>query len=249
MLAKLLPLLVDMPNVVLMHDLSDLRYDMAVPGCQDAGIWKGTNTGAPSFCSGHVFSNVAQAISVLDFTSRNRLALHSAAESLQAEIGHDHAKVSRLKDLLGDDFFSLQAWWFWFTLNEAPSSLPLSFPRYTGPASFTIEGARKHILALQEQVAKLDKGKRELQILFEETGRKQEREIAQLQRQIAQVLVEKQNLENRWNAVHNSISWRLLNKWRRVRNRVAPDRTWLRTLYELVLRPLRVIPPNADARI
>jgi len=108
-LATLLPGLIERPHVVLMHDLSDLRYDMSIPEYQDVEMWKGTNADAPSFCLGHIFSNVAQAISIVDFTSRNRVPLHSAAESLENEIGRDPAKRNTLKELLGDDFYSLRA--------------------------------------------------------------------------------------------------------------------------------------------
>jgi hypothetical protein len=48
---------------------------------------------------------------------------------LNAEIAANPARMATLKDLLGDDLFSLQAHWHWFTLNEAPGEL--YFPPYT----------------------------------------------------------------------------------------------------------------------
>lgn len=48
--------------------------------------------------------------------------------------------------------------------------------------------------------------------------------------------VEKQNLEALWGQVQNSASWRMLNKWRRVRNLLAPENSWHRRLYDSLLR-------------
>lgn len=131
-LAKLLPQLIDKPHLVLMHDMSDTQFETPGPEYGGNSIWKGTNATTPAFWLGRVFSRVAQAISIVDFTSRNQLPLHSAAESLHAEIANSPVRMTELKKLLGPELFSLQAHWFWFTLNEA--STALSFPAYT-PAS------------------------------------------------------------------------------------------------------------------
>lgn len=128
-LGRLLPHLVDKPHRVVMHDICDARYESPSCAYGETGIWRGTNAEEPSFLIGHIFSRVAQTISIIDFTSRNRLPLHSAAESLHTEIANDSSRVKALKELLGDELFSLQALWFWFTLNEAAQAV--EFPRYT----------------------------------------------------------------------------------------------------------------------
>ena len=67
----------------------------------------------------------------------------------------------------------------------------------------------------------------------------EKQELDQKRRQeIAQLLLEERELKNTWNAVQRSASWRVLNKWRHVRNRLGHDRTWLRKLYDVALRPL-----------
>lgn len=126
-IGKLLPELVGKPHLVLMHDMSDTRYEIPSPEYGETGVWKGTNASSPAFWLGNVFSRVAQAISIVDFASRNRLPLHSGAESLHAEIASDPARTASLRELLGEELFSLQAHWYWFTLNEAPAKL--YFPR------------------------------------------------------------------------------------------------------------------------
>jgi hypothetical protein len=113
-LGKLLPLLANRPHRVLMHDMTDTRFEMPRPEYGETGIWKGTNASEPSFVLGHIFSRVAQAISIVDFTSRNELPLHSAAESLSAEIDSDPARKVDLREVLGTELFppSGQAHWF-----------------------------------------------------------------------------------------------------------------------------------------
>lgn len=154
-LGKLLPKLTNIPHLVLVHDLSDTRFETGSRDYDEAGLWKGTNAEQPSFWLGTVFSRVAQAISIVDFCTRNGLPLHSAAESLNHEIASDPAKQRELSELLGDDFFSLQAHWFWFTLNEAPHRI--SFPPATGQKlEPELERLKKENAELQSIVTALE---------------------------------------------------------------------------------------------
>lgn len=130
-LGRILPILADRCHVVLMHDLSDRRYWPTAEYGAD-GMWKGTNYG-PSFRLGPIDSRAAQAISVVDFTSRNQLTLESADHSLHLFFGDDPAKVAEMRDLLGDEFFSLRGHWFWFSLNERIG--PYFFPPLSSLAS------------------------------------------------------------------------------------------------------------------
>jgi hypothetical protein len=228
-LGKLMPQIVDKRHVVLMHDMSDARFEIPSPEYGEVGIWKGTNGRPPAFWLGHIFSRVAQALSIVDFTSRNAVPLHSAAESLHAEIASDLARIAELKELLGDESFSLQAHWFWFTLNEALGSL--SFPQCTG-LSLGIEVLEKQIMTLQKVVEEADR------VLQQEMTRHQQ-EMTRNQQEITRLLLEKQHFESTWNTVQASLGWRLLSKWHQVRNRVAPDDSWLRKTYNLALSPLK----------
>jgi hypothetical protein len=127
-LGGLLPLLANRPHAVIMHDMSDLRYCSPPREYGDSGLWQGDNGVHEKFWIGHICSSVGQAISIIDFATRNRLPLHSADESLFAEFANDAPRREELQRLLGDDLFSLQGHWFWFSLNEAPE--PYTFPRY-----------------------------------------------------------------------------------------------------------------------
>jgi FkbM family methyltransferase len=52
----------------------------------------------------------------------------------------------------------------------------------------------------------------------------------------ARLSSEKRDLEILWAQVQNSTSWHMLNRWRRLRNRLAPEGSWHRRFYESVLR-------------
>jgi len=52
-------------------------------------------------------------------------------------------------------------------------------------------------------------------------------------------LVELDQLEKRWKELEQTAGWRMLDSWRRVRSRLAPDGSLRRKLYDALLRPLR----------
>jgi hypothetical protein len=252
-LGKLLPALVSKPHLVLMHDMSDTRFE--VPSAEygeteiwkgtnagdlsvgpasekisrngETGVWQRTNAGDPALWLGHLFSKVSQAISIVDFASRNRLPLHSGAESLHAEIASDPARMASLRELLGDDLFSLQAHWYWFTLNEAPGAL--YFPPYRlseravtqRDAEYQARGhqMQSELISL-EQVGTTGLSKEDVGLL-------------------TKALQDKQQIEKLWREVEHSAGWRMLNGWRVVRNRALPENTWRRKLYDSALGTLR----------
>jgi hypothetical protein len=133
-LGGILPLLADKPHVVAMHDLSDARHLPAeLARYEGRRIWMGARsmgTGA-RLRLGHIDSEVPQALSVLDFCSRNRLTLESADHGFHEEIGAQPARAEELRRLLGERHFSLTGHWFWFSLNERPG--PYTFPAFTRP--------------------------------------------------------------------------------------------------------------------
>jgi len=129
-LGVILPELAGREHIVLMHDMSDLRYSgKGQSSYNGRGLWKGESAGETRLHLGNVDSAVAQAISILDFTSRNQLTLDSADHSIDLEINQAPGRVQEMRDLLGDEMFSLQAHWFWFTLNEHAG--PFTFPKFT----------------------------------------------------------------------------------------------------------------------
>jgi len=127
-LGSILPQLAGRDHIVLMHDMSDVRYSAGSANYGGKGLWKGVNAGAERFRIGIIDSPVAQAIAVQDFASRNRLSLDSADHSIDLEINQVPGRCEEMRQLLGDKLFSLQAHWFWFSLNE--HSGPFTFPRF-----------------------------------------------------------------------------------------------------------------------
>lgn len=128
-LGGMLPLIADRPHVVIMHDLSDARFQPAESiGYGRHGLWKGNDWSGPRLRLGNIDSAVEQAVAIVDFTSRNGIPLHSSDESFHVEIGEDAVRLEEMQRLLGDDLFSLQGDWFWFTLNDGTG--PYAYPHF-----------------------------------------------------------------------------------------------------------------------
>ncbi|MEX2287788.1 MAG: hypothetical protein WD648_11910 [Planctomycetaceae bacterium] len=131
-LGEILPLLANRKHLILMHDLSDARYSGPEGGSYGGQrLWRGNDWSGPRVRLGNIDSAVGQAVAIVDFTSRNKVTLHSADESIRTELWSDPKKIEELRELLGSDFVSEQAHWFWFTLNE--STGPFTFPRFVPP--------------------------------------------------------------------------------------------------------------------
>jgi hypothetical protein len=129
MLGGLMPLLADRKHLVFMHDIGDARHE-AAESYNGFGVWKGEEMWpGPMIRLGHVFATVQQAVSVVDFTSRNRIALHSAVHSLHSRFAACPTDERELRDVLGN-FFEMRSLCAWFTLNE--SAGPYFFPQFTG---------------------------------------------------------------------------------------------------------------------
>jgi hypothetical protein len=126
-LGTIVRLIADRDHLVLMHDMSDTRY--CAPSLANYGerrLWKGENAGEARLRIGIVDAAVAQAVSVIDFTGRNSVTLDSADHSFDLDLRRHSGRVEHMRELLGEELFSLQGHWFWFTLNERPG--PYTFP-------------------------------------------------------------------------------------------------------------------------
>jgi hypothetical protein len=128
-LGKLLPLVASKDHIVLLHDMSDLRYCGELDPDGNYALWAGDPCGEGRFCIGNVVSKVPQAISIMDFITRNHLTLDSVDHSIHTTIANDPQKTAEMQMLLGP-LFSPYAHCFWFTLNEHPG--PHKFPAVPG---------------------------------------------------------------------------------------------------------------------
>jgi hypothetical protein len=127
-LGTILPLVAERQHLVFMHDLSDTRY--CSPSLADYGeraLWKGENAADSRLRIGIVDSAVAQAISIIDFTGRNAITLDSADHAVDLEVTQIPGRSEEMRQALGNELFSQQGHWFWFTMNEKPG--PYTFPR------------------------------------------------------------------------------------------------------------------------
>jgi len=127
-LGTILPLIADRPHLVFMHDLSDSRYGPpSLADYGERGLWKGENAADSRLRIGNVDSAVAQAISIIDFAGRNAISLDSADHTFDLELTRIPGRVEEMQRALGDELFSQQGHWFWFTMNERPG--PYTFPK------------------------------------------------------------------------------------------------------------------------
>jgi len=225
-LGKLLPLIAEKPHLVIVHDMNDGRYLVSESNVkyysapthkdyQANGVWKDENlvgnTPGPFLWLGNLVSYFPEAISLLDFASRNNLPLYSADESLHTEIGLDLSKTHVLEEMLGKEMFSLNANWVWFTLNELEK--PPIFPPYT----HLLSGANKLRRELERAQAENDQ--------LRAAASNDAQRLESLQQELAAITAHQ-------TAIENSTGWRLLTSWRRLRDRIAPDGTRRRHLYD-----------------
>jgi hypothetical protein len=126
-LGAILPELAGREHLVLMHDMCDSRYlPQGNFNYGDNGLWKGTDFTGPRLKVGNIESAVDEAIALVDFATRNQLPLHSADHSLHLELGTDTSRCAELEGQL-EELFSLEGYWFYFSLREAPGRL--TFPK------------------------------------------------------------------------------------------------------------------------
>ncbi|MBI2321136.1 MAG: tetratricopeptide repeat protein [Chloroflexi bacterium] len=100
-LGRFLPLIADRPHVVLVHDMSDARYSSKEYGGQ--GLWKGhySDDGPRHYVHiGHIVTLFEEVIPLVDFASRNDLALHSAAHVAGRGVFHLRERDRNVNSLL-----------------------------------------------------------------------------------------------------------------------------------------------------
>ena len=128
-LGRVMPELARREHLVVMHDMYDLRYQAKENlSYGDDELWTGGNSTGRHLMIGNIASNVEQAVSVLDFSTRNRCPLHTADHSLHTELSE--VEKSELTNLWGE-MFSTYGQWVYFSLCE--SAGPLTFPKLKAP--------------------------------------------------------------------------------------------------------------------
>jgi len=138
-LGHILPILARREHFVIMHDISDVRYrDPREADYRDREIWQGMDRAHgrgredSRLCLGWLSSVVDQAVSIVDFMTRNRCELGSADRSLHEEIGGDAGRVREMESLLPPEDWSLIADWAFFSLEDGRD---YTFPRFVRPLS------------------------------------------------------------------------------------------------------------------
>ena len=89
-------------------------------------IWQNDPASDSRIVLGHINAQVAQAVSIVDFCSRNGIHIESADHTFHEEL--DAAKREKMINVLGHSLFSMQGHWFFFSLDQ--ESGPFTFPMF-----------------------------------------------------------------------------------------------------------------------
>jgi hypothetical protein len=115
----------DRPHLAVIHDMADLAYlPDSFRRFNDDAEWLKYGTAGPKYILGDVGFQYEEGIALVDFVSRNRLALRSAESSYFADLAQD--QMQALEALFAADF-SQFGFWYYFSLNWS-AGRELSFP-------------------------------------------------------------------------------------------------------------------------
>jgi hypothetical protein len=142
-LGEILPRLADREHLVLLHDISDNRYQAIPRSYGGQPLWKGAawqkRTGAweSRINIGWMNSMQDQVIALADFAARNDLDIGSADHEYARFFEAHPDRGEEMRRLLGGDLFSVAANWAFFSL--AGKQGPFHFPRVSGARAATHE--------------------------------------------------------------------------------------------------------------
>ena len=132
-LGIILPLLLNTEHLILIHDISDNRYNPTVPrSYEENPFWKGslwqerTKQWDSRVNIGWMNSIQDQVIALADFLSRNDLELGSSDQEYHTFFARYPERKREVVDLIGQDMFSLIGDWAFLTLNGKQG--PFYFP-------------------------------------------------------------------------------------------------------------------------
>jgi hypothetical protein len=129
-LGRILPLLINRPHMVAIHDLSDSRYlDESQAKYGGKSLWRHNDWSGRNVRLGWLQSNVEQVVAIVDFASRNTVPLGSATDSMRTEMSPQ--QLMELENMLGYGLTKLEAGWSWFSLTGIHRSW--TFPGFEEP--------------------------------------------------------------------------------------------------------------------
>lgn len=129
-LGGILPLLSGKAAYLLVHDMSDARYlDPTQLAYGNHGLWRRNDWSGRRIQLGDVFSNVEQAVAVVDFAARNHLELRSVTHSLRT--GLSPSEIQQLDEAVGLQLAAADVGLY--SLSFSGSDAPSTFPRFDRP--------------------------------------------------------------------------------------------------------------------
>ena len=128
-LGYLLPMMRGKECFIILHDVTDVRYQFVDDSYKQKRIWRveTANEGEAKVRLGNFCSFNEQLISVLDFCGRNKMELRSADESYATELSE--TEQNELSNCLGKGF-STEAHWAYLHLDGKSNFSKLHFPAF-----------------------------------------------------------------------------------------------------------------------
>ena len=237
-LGVVMPLLRKRQHLAIVHSISDMRYCGDPGDYQGQRLWECNSNGNERLILGHLNSAANQLVSLVDFASRNKLVLHSADHSFHMELTDD--QIGELQLTLGQEFFSKNGHWFWFSLNEKDDAKPIYFPSYSCEPT-TLEKTQTQLGQTQSQLgqsqAQLEQTQSQLeqtQFQLEQTqfqlGQSQaqleqtQSQLAQSHTQLVHTKAQLEQMQAEWvrsqstiAAMENTKVWKLRAQWLRLK--------------------------------
>jgi hypothetical protein len=244
-LGVVMPLLRERQHLAIVHSISDMRYCGDQGDYQGQRLWECNSNGNERLILGHLNSAAGQLVSLVDFASRNKLVLHSADHSFHMELTDD--QIGELQLTLGQEFFSKNGHWFWFSLNEIDDAKPTYFPNYSCEPT-TLEKTKTQLQQTQAQLgqsqvqleqtqaqlgqsqAQLGQSQAQLEQTQAQLGQSQaqleqtQSQLAQSQTQLAHTKAQLEQVQAEWvrsqstiAAMENTKFWKLRAQWLRLK--------------------------------
>ncbi len=147
-LGNIMPQIELKSHLVIMHDISDIRYTDGGRKYNEQGLWKGGNDFADGRMSylvlGNATSPFSQLTSITDFCSRNGVSLESSDHVIATQLSSE-----RKNDILDAwvEFWEFPVHWHFFSTNGSPN---IFFPPWKAPSDRTISE-----LSLDDQLSYL----------------------------------------------------------------------------------------------
>ncbi len=135
-LGKILPKLKGYKHLVLVHDVTDVRYNKHLKQYDNNSLWKkycDDNLDNPYLIINNMASMFEEIIPILDFTNRNDILINSVEHDIRNFVYRNRDRKHELVSILGKNMASSLSSIHYFSLNSLPKKRQITFPAIKHP--------------------------------------------------------------------------------------------------------------------